>query len=183
MFISIDEKKYLLKLARNTIERELNISKEVVLKKETENINKKVGAFVTLHLKGNLRGCIGYIVGVKPLYETIIDMAKSAAFRDPRFNSVTPDEISDIDIEISVLSEMIEVNDINDIKIGRDGLLIKRDYHSGLLLPQVATEWNWDTETFLKETCRKAGLPSNSWKESNVKIFRFSAEIFREKEI
>ena len=108
------------------------------------------------------------------------DNAISAAFRDPRFPSLTAEELNDLEIEISVLTPLEKVNDVSEIKVGRDGLIIKKDFHQGLLLPQVAVDWGWDRTQFLEQTCRKAGLPPNAWKEKDAEIEKFSALIFRE---
>jgi AmmeMemoRadiSam system protein A len=179
-----ENKSALLKLARFTIASALGIDIGYI----KENISfadkifiEKTGAFVTIHKKGELRGCIGYIKGYKPLVETIEEMASSAAFRDPRFNPLTANEYADIDLEISVLSPIEKVHSIDDIVVGRDGLIISSGYSSGLLLPQVATEYNWTREEFLSNTCRKAGLPVNAWKEKDVVIEKFSAVVFGEK--
>jgi AmmeMemoRadiSam system protein A len=133
---------------------------------------------VTLNLGGQLRGCIGQIRGRQPLPQTIADMAVAAAFEDPRFKPLTEVESAAIDIEISVLTPLRRVHDPKEIKVGRDGLMIKLDFHSGLLLPQVATEQGWDRQTFLEQTCLKAGLPKNSYKEKFAEIYRFAAQVF-----
>ncbi|RKZ20397.1 AMMECR1 domain-containing protein, partial [bacterium] len=129
---------------------------------------------------GELRGCIGLIKGIKPLYLAVQDMAIAAALRDPRFPPVSPSELDEIEIEISVLTPLKEVKDVEEIKVGRDGIYIERGYHSGLLLPQVATEYGWTREEFLDHTCMKAGLFPGCWKEEGTKIYRFSALIFSE---
>jgi len=141
-------------------------------------LNEKRGAFVTLHKQGRLRGCIGYIVGIAPLIETVQRMAIAAAFEDPRFPPVQLEEFEHLNIEISVLTPLKRVKDIKEIKIGRDGLLIRKGFYQGLLLPQVAEEEGWDVETFLQHTCLKAGLSPDSWKEADTVIERFSAQIF-----
>lgn len=145
--------------------------------------SEKRGAFVTLHRKGKLRGCIGYIIGMKNIPDTVVDMALASAFKDPRFPSLTLDEYSDIDIEISVLTPIVPVQDISEIQVGRDGLIISNGYRSGLLLPQVAVEYNWDLAQFLEHTCYKAGLSGTAWKQHGVKIEKFSAQVFGEKEL
>ena len=127
-----------------------------------------------------LRGCIGYIHALKQLDETIIEMAQAAAFRDPRFPPVTKDEFDDLEIEISVLTPIREIEDINEIEVGKHGIIIERGGYSGLLLPQVATDYGWDRETFLEHTCNKAGLPTDAWKQEGTKIKIFSADIFHE---
>lgn len=137
------------------------------------------GAFVTLkyHADKSLRGCIGYPYPIKPLWEAVRDAAISAALHDPRFPPVTPEELNELTLEISVLSPMEPVTNIEDIQIGRDGLVIRRGAQAGLLLPQVAVEYGWNREEFLKHTCMKAGLPSDAWKKG-AEILRFSAEVF-----
>jgi len=177
-----DEKKFLLRLARRTISGFLK--NELPGKQEffSENLKTKTGAFVTLHKNKNLRGCIGYVSGFSPLQEAVTDLAVSAAFRDPRFSPVEEDELDEVDIEISVLTPLETVKDISEIVIGRDGLKIKQPPYEGLLLPQVASEYGWDVETFLEQTCGKAGLPKTAWKEPDTEIKKFSALIFGEKE-
>jgi len=132
-----------------------------------------MGAFATLKKRGQLRGCIGLIEGRKPLHETVEEMAQAAAFKDTRFRQVTEDELDGLDIEISALTPLRQIENVNEIEVGRHGIYIVRGYHSGLLLPQVATEYNWDSDTFLSQTCVKAGLPENAWKDTDTKIFIF----------
>lgn len=172
------EKKTLLNIARSTIESRLLGKESLEFTPETESLKQKRGAFVSLHRKGKLRGCIGYIHAEKPLYKTIKEMALSAAFQDPRFEPLSIDEFEDLNIEISVLTPMKQITDINEIDIGKHGLMIVKDYLSGLLLPQVATEYGWDRETFLAHTCIKACLPERAWKDKDTKIYIFSADIF-----
>jgi len=177
-----DDKKFLLNLARNTIRAKLHgekISDEIPGSKILKELR---GAFVTIKIHGMLRGCIGLIRAARPLYEAVKEMAEAAAFDDPRFQPLTAVEYDSIDLEISVLSPLIRVNDISVIKVGRDGLMIRFDLHSGLLLPQVATEQRWDEITFLEQTCLKAGLPKNSYKEKSAEIYRFTADVFSEKD-
>ena len=172
----------LLSLARKTIADKLSIETPIKPAAFDEKIYaEKCGAFVTLHKKGELRGCIGYIEGHKPVPDTIREMAVSAAFKDPRFSPLKANEYDLIDLEISVLSPIEKVNDISEIVVGRDGLIITRGHNRGLLLPQVATEYAWDRKTFLEQTCRKAGLPVNAWKDSTTVIEKFSAQVFGEK--
>jgi len=177
-----EQKKYLLSLARESILAHLE-KREITIKVQSDEIfTKKRGAFVTLHKKDSLRGCIGYIKPYKSLLQTIKEMARAAAFQDPRFPSVSLKEMDEIRIEISVLSELIPVgkDELDEIRVGRDGLFIEGLYGSGLLLPQVAVEWNWDRETFLRETCHKAGLATNSYLDPKYQVYRFTAEIFSE---
>ncbi len=175
-----DEKKFLLRLVRTTIS---DFLEERPLQKQSyfsETLKTKCGAFVTLHIRGQLRGCIGYVTAIKPLQEAVADLAISAAFNDPRFPPLRKTEFDQIDIEISVLTPLQKVTHIDEILVGRDGLVIKQGVYQGLLLPQVATEYGWDTLTFLQETCHKAGLPADAWQDDRTEIFRFQALIFSE---
>jgi len=178
-----DQQVKLLRLARKTIADSLDQAYDAGRLDFAEGIfQEKCGAFVTLHMKGGLRGCIGYIEGVKSVPETVKEMALSSAFRDPRFRPLSKDEYKDIEIEISVLSPIEPVTDINDIVVGRDGLIITKGYNRGLLLPQVPVEQGWDRETFLTHTCYKAGLPGDAWRRGGVLIEKFSAQVFSEKD-
>ncbi|MFQ6078283.1 MAG: AmmeMemoRadiSam system protein A [Thermodesulfobacteriota bacterium] len=141
-------------------------------------LKEKRGAFVTINKGGQLRGCIGYIKAYKPLYQTVEEMAVQAAFHDPRFDPVTEGEVPDLKIEISVLTPLRRVKDVEEIEVGKHGILMEKGFHSGLLLPQVATEYGWDRKTFLEHTCFKAGLPKDAWKDEDTVISIFSADIF-----
>ncbi len=178
-----NEKSFLLNLAREVIHKRCtgeDFSRPSIF---SDNLKKKLGVFVSLHLGNELRGCIGYVRGIKSLQDAVIDMAESAAFNDPRFLPVTSDELQTLRIEISVLSELERLNDLNDLQVGTDGLMIEKGIFSGLLLPQVAIEFNWDRETFLNQTCGKAGLPYDEWQSGNCTIFKFTADIFSEADI
>lgn len=177
-----EEKKYLLQLARRTIQTFLNENVKSKADYFSDTLRTETGVFVTLHLNKNLRGCIGYVQGYKPLQDAVIDMAISAAYNDPRFRPLTKKEVDLIEIEISVLSPLLKVQDISEIIVGRDGLLIRQIPYEGLLLPQVATEHAWDLQTFLEQTCYKAGLHPQAWKDEDSEIYRFSAIIFSEKD-
>lgn len=179
--LSKHQKKSLLKLARRVIEAELKEETIGFSQPEDEIFNEKMGGFVTLHSHGKLRGCIGYVEGFKSIYHTIIDMAKSAAFHDPRFSPISLKEMDEIEIEISLLSPLEKFKDINEIEIGKHGLLFKSGMASGLLLPQVAVEWGWNVEEFAEQTCRKAGMNLNCWQRSDCDKYRFEAVIFSEK--
>lgn len=181
--ISAGQKKFLLNLARESITAELEKRPLSITKPEDELYDRKLGAFVTLHRFGNLRGCIGQVIPRMSLFETIVEMAKAAAFGDPRFPNLKQEEVDDIEIEISILSELILVKKADEIEVGRDGLMIRKGIYSGLLLPQVATEQNWDKHTFLDHTCLKAGLAPGSWQDPQTELYRFTADIFSEKEI
>jgi len=141
-------------------------------------LRERRGAFVCIKKAGNLRGCIGLIEAGEPLYKTIKNMAIQAAFSDPRFCSLEPSELAEIQVEISVLTPLERVKDPAQIEIGKHGLYLRQGYHSGLLLPQVATENDWDREQFLEWTCRKAGLPPHAWKEPDAELYVFSADVF-----
>ena len=174
------EKELLLKMARKSIESGFTGGEIPRFKIESSTLKKKMGAFVTLKKQGRLRGCIGLIEGRKPLYETVEEMAQAAAFKDPRFRSVKKDELEGLDIEISALTPLRQIENVGEIETGRHGIYIVKGFHSGLLLPQVATEYSWDRDTFLRETCAKADLPQDAWKDKDTKIFIFSASVFGE---
>jgi AmmeMemoRadiSam system protein A len=182
MELTDQDKKALLDIAKRAIIAKAGSRELPKLTMELPILKEKRGAFVTLKKRGHLRGCIGYIKAVKPLGETVQEMAVAAAFHDPRFPSVKGDEIRDLSFEISVLSPLQKMKTIDDIEVGKHGLYMVRGYNSGLLLPQVATEYGWDRETFLKETCYKAGLPPQSWKDKETDIYIFSADYFSDKE-
>ena len=174
------EKEALLGVVRRTIEARLTGRPLPELDVPSEVLKEKKGAFVTLKKHSHLRGCIGYIEAKRPLYKTVEEMALAAAFDDPRFAPLKPDELKNITIEISVLSPLKEVKNIDEIEVGIHGLYVTKGFHSGLLLPQVATEYDWDSLTFLQETCYKAGLQRDAWKDKNAKVYKFSAEVFGE---
>mgnify|MGYP000860869156 FL=1 len=144
----------------------------------TETLRAQLGAFVTLELNRRLRGCIGHLVGSGPLFTTIWNMAQAAAFEDPRFSPLTPREFADVEVEITILSPITPCPDVERIEIGRHGLIVRRGFQSGLLLPQVAVEWKWDRTRFLEQTCRKAGLPPDAWRQKDTEILWFEAEVF-----
>ena len=140
------------------------------------------GAFVSLHQRGRLRGCIGQIDASQPLALTVARCAVAAAMEDPRFSPVTPDELSGLEIEISVLSPLVPVRP-EEIEVGKHGLLVSRGGQRGLLLPQVATQFHWTRERFLLETCHKAGLDADAWQDPGTQLEAFTAEVFSEAEI
>jgi uncharacterized protein len=144
-------------------------------------LRRPAGAFVTLRTRsGDLRGCIGSIRAMEPLYKAVASSAVSAAFRDPRFSPVRAEELPSLELEISVMGPIEPVRNPAEIEVGRDGLIISRGRDAGLLLPQVASEYGWDRQTFLDETCRKAGLPAGCWRLPETRVERFSAEVFSE---
>ncbi|KPJ87885.1 MAG: hypothetical protein AMS17_07205 [Spirochaetes bacterium DG_61] len=177
-----EERSSLLKLARDTIHARLHGKNLPSFNPISKTLKEPRGAFVTLHKQGSLRGCIGYVEAIKPLYKTVQEMAIAAAFQDPRFPGLTPGEYDEIDIEISVMSPLEKATDVNTIEVGKHGIIIKRGFNSGLLLPQVATEQGWDRNTFLEHTCYKAGLPGDCWRKRGTEILTFTAEVFSDKE-
>ena len=182
MELTQSDKKALLEIAKKAIMAKAGIREIAKPAMDLPVFKEKRGVFVTLKKRGHLRGCIGYIKAVKPLADTVQEMAVAAAFHDPRFPSLKNEEIKDLSLEISVLSPLTRVSDVSEIEFGRHGLFIVRGHNSGLLLPQVAIEYGWDKEPFLKETCHKAGLPSRAWKEQGTEIYVFSADYFSDKE-
>lgn len=173
------EKILLLGLARETIARQVWENSFELRRIDEEALQVKAGAFVTLHSGEALRGCIGRIRTPDPLYATIQEMAVAAAFQDPRFPPLSRDEFGSLAIEISVLSPP-EIIAAEDVVVGEHGLIVSSGYKTGLLLPQVPVEWEWDRETFLSHTCLKADLPENAWRSGGVKIEAFTAQVFSE---
>jgi uncharacterized protein len=177
-----DQRSRLLRIARDSIQavfdgRRLQLDPGLL----DSELKRPSGAFVTLHsAAGDLRGCIGSIEPVAPLCEAVASNAVNAAFRDPRFHPLQRQELEGVRLEISVMSPIEVVSSIEEIAVGRDGLIIRHRGRAGLLLPQVATEYSWDRETFLAQTCVKAGLPQASWRAEECRIERFSAEVFSE---
>ncbi len=178
-----EQKQKLLTTVRLTIKKFLYGEVEEKFPDLSDEIfSENYGMFVTLTIRGRLRGCIGYVEGIKPLREAAKDLAIQSAFKDPRFYPLTKEEYSHIKIEISILYPLDEVKDISEIEVGKHGLLMERGYNKGLLLPQVATEYGWSKEEFLNQTCRKAGMEAYCW-ENGAKVFKFEAEVFGEEDI
>jgi AmmeMemoRadiSam system protein B/AmmeMemoRadiSam system protein A len=176
------EKKELLKIARNAIEARLRGFPIPRPESSSDKLEEERGAFVTLTEGGRLRGCIGHIRGTQPLDLTISEMAIAAATEDPRFPPMTADELDRVVIEISVMTPLETITDPEKIEVGKHGIYIQKGYNSGLLLPQVATDYGWDRYEFLDHTCMKAGLPAGCWREG-AKIQIFSAQIFGEEDM
>jgi AmmeMemoRadiSam system protein A len=145
----------------------------------SETIARRAGAFVSLHYRGQLRGCIGHVDGDETLGSVIARCAVAAATADPRFHPIAHAELPDIVIELSILGALEELSSLADLEIGRHGLIVEMGRRRGLLLPQVAKTWQWDAVTFVAETCRKAGLPPDVW-QKGAKLWRFEAEVFSE---
>ena len=176
-----EEKKYLIDLAKKSVDYAVRKNKPVECSDGGfKDLSLDRGAFVTLSIQDQLRGCIGYTSPFQSLYTTIRDVAYQAALNDPRFPAVSEKELPKLNYEISVLSPLRKVTDVNKIEIGKHGLLIKKGRNEGLLLPQVATDYNWDQETFLQQTCHKAGLSPDTWKDEDTDIFFFTALVFGE---
>ncbi len=180
--LTAEEQKQLLRVAREAIVEHLRDEKTSKAGAPSERLTERCGTFVSLHKHGDLRGCIGTMTGRRPLIDSIREMAVSASIRDPRFPPVTEAELVDIDLEISVLGPLGQIDDVSEIDVGRHGILITRELYSGLLLPQVATQYGWDRETFLEQTCIKAGLPSDGWKDPKTQIETFEAQVFGEQD-
>jgi uncharacterized protein len=180
MDISEDSRLVLLKAARESIS---SVFGDADIPKPDYNkypeLKDHIGAFVTLTINGELRGCIGYIIAQQPLFDVVCEAAKQAAFSDPRFPSLKEKELDSIQIEVSVLSDFTPIKSYEEIEIGKHGLLLEEGGR-GLLLPQVAVEHKMDREEFLSAVCRKAGLYSKYWKERQLNIKVFTAEIFSE---
>jgi AmmeMemoRadiSam system protein A len=174
-----DERALLLRLAHDSIVSALE-HREIPLDPPTAHFAEARGAFTTLYLRGELRGCIGYVLPISPVYRAVADTARAAAFEDTRFAPVTLPEARGLEIELSILSPP-QIIAPEAVEIGRHGLLITQAGHRGLLLPQVPVEHRWDRTTFLEQTCRKAGLPLDAW-QKGAKIEAFAAEVFGDKE-
>ncbi|MBD3232857.1 MAG: AmmeMemoRadiSam system protein B [candidate division Zixibacteria bacterium] len=176
-----EEKQTLLKIARDAIIKAVSGDKANEPPEIDDPVlHTKCGAFVTITEAGQLRGCIGYTEAFKPLYQTVHECAISAALHDYRFMPLQPNELDNIHLEISVLSPLVKVENLEDIEVGKHGLMISLGSNRGLLLPQVATEYGWDRQTFLEHTCRKAGLPRDAYQAPNATLEYFTAEIFEE---
>ncbi|PKN00517.1 MAG: hypothetical protein CVU78_00520 [Elusimicrobia bacterium HGW-Elusimicrobia-2] len=176
--LDADEKKALLKMAKKTVEQYASTGRVPDFNIESERLKEVQGAFVTLRKGGMLRGCIGNIVGAKPLWETVRDMAVEASSSDPRFPRVTKDELRDIKIEISVLTPPQRVA-ADDVVLGRDGVIVRRGARQGVYLPQVADETGWSREEFMNSLCKhKAGLDEEAWRDDDTDIFTFQADVF-----
>jgi AmmeMemoRadiSam system protein A len=176
---SPEERTILLQLAHYSIASAFD-GIRLDLTPPSEHLAEMRGAFTTLHSNGELRGCIGFVVPTHSLYRTVAETARAAAFDDPRFSPVTAEEAPSLEIEVSVLSPLRPI-DPQDIVVGRHGLVIAKGNHRGLLLPQVPVEWGWDRETFLSQTCQKAGLPPDAWRQG-AEIQAFTAEVFGEQQ-
>jgi len=189
--LSTNDRELLLAIARESIARALAGERKgrasarpaIVQADLTGPLGAPSGAFVTIRIGRDLRGCIGYIASDLPLARVVEDVAAKAATEDPRFPPMSQSEFAKATVEISVLSPLEKVGDVAEIRVGEDGLVIELAGHRGLLLPQVATEYGWDRDTFLAHTSRKAGLPADAWKDPDARIYRFRAEILEEESL
>jgi len=181
--LTSEHRRKLLEIARRSIETHLKKSGSHSWPDDVPvdpSLEQHGAAFVTLERDGKLRGCIGYSEPLYPLHETVARCAVAAATQDYRFSPVTLEELPDLQISVSALTPLTQLKRVEDLEPGRHGLLISGEEHRGLLLPQVAAERGWDRERFLEETCRKAGLSGNAWKEGKVEIFTFEADVIDE---
>jgi AmmeMemoRadiSam system protein A len=180
-YLTPDEERYLLGLARRAIEHFFKTGEHLEVSTEDAKLREKRGAFVTLKSGGELRGCVGYPLPFKPLVETVVEMAVAAASQDFRFEPLTPEELAGTRIEISVLTLPEPVKDPMDVEVGRHGIIVAKGFNRGLLLPQVPVEQEWDRDTYLRHGCLKAGLGPDEWKKG-AKIEVFTAQVFSESE-
>ena len=174
---SPEERELLLRLAHRSIELALE-GRGIDLTSPTAHLAESRGAFTTLHLEGELRGCIGFVLPIQSLYAAVAESARAAALDDPRFPPVTPAEAPHLKIGISVLSALQPIRP-EEVIVGQHGLVATQGNRRGLLLPQVPIEWKWDRETFLSQTCLKAGLPADAW-QHGAQLQAFTAEVFGE---
>lgn len=174
------EQRKLLKIARDTITSYVTNGKVPPVDPTSVGLQLESGCFVTIKQKGVLRGCIGNFVSDKPLFKLVQEMAVSASTQDPRFYPMKPHDLADFELEISVLSPLKKAASVDEIEVGTHGIYIIKGSYRGVLLPQVATDYGWDRDEFLRHTCIKAGLQENAWK-SGCDIYIFSAQIFGEK--
>ena len=177
---SAEDKAALLAWARESIAARLE-GRKTAAPPASPALKREAGAFVTLSVGGSLRGCIGRISAGGALVETVHEMAMAAAFEDPRFSPLSAKELPEVEIEITILSPLAKLPSVEDIEIGRHGLYLVKGWHSGLLLPQVPTEYGWDRDTFLEQLCYKAGLPKGAWREPDAELFAFEGAVFNER--
>ncbi len=167
----------LLKIARNAIDACLTETAAAPVEVADLALNQTAGCFVTIHMEGQLRGCIGNFVSDKPLHLEVTQMAVAAATTDPRFYAMSSQDIGSYSLDISILSPLLKIDDVMQIEVGTHGIYLEKDYSRGVLLPQVATEQGWDRQTFIEQTCVKAGLPTDAWKSPQTSIYSFSAQV------
>lgn len=172
-----EEKRELLAIAKNSITEYVKNGRAPEMETKNRKLRSDGAVFVTIKEKGSLRGCIGHVQAMMPLYQSVIKNAVAACSSDPRFPPMNREELKDMEVEVSVLSPLMPVKDAKDIRVGKHGLLIRKGQQSGLLLPQVPTEFGWNRETFLEQLCAKAGLPRGSWRDAE--LYFFTAEVIK----
>lgn len=178
--LTANEKTTLLSIARKAIEAHVRTGDDYNEPREEMALNVRSGCFVTIKQNGRLRGCIGNFQSEVPLFREVADIAVASATKDPRFYPMKEDDLGNFSLEISVLSPLQKIEEIAEIEVGKHGIYLEKGFYRGVLLPQVAVEHRWDRETFLKQTCLKAGLPTDSWQSEDAEIYVFSAQIFGE---
>jgi len=178
--LNAKEQKILLSIARQAIIDQVQSGRYEVEPREEKSLNSRSGCFVSIKQDGKLRGCIGNFQSELPLFNEVADMAVSSATKDPRFYPMLDEDLDHFSLEISVLSPLEKIETIDEIEVGRHGIYLEKSFHRGVLLPQVAAEHGWDRETFLMQTCIKAGLPTDAWRNDDADIYTFSAQIFSE---
>ncbi len=178
--LNAHEQKALLAIARQAIIQGVRTGQEYIEPREEKTLNQRNGCFVTIKQNGQLRGCIGNFQSELPLFKEVAQMAQASAAKDPRFYPLKENDLDNFTLEISVLSPLQKIEDIEEIEVGKHGIYIEKSFYRGVLLPQVALEHNWDRLAFLKQTCIKAGLPTDAWKADDAEIYVFSAQVFGE---
>jgi AmmeMemoRadiSam system protein A len=178
--LNTHEQQVLLAIARQAIIHGVQTGQEYVEPREEKVLNQRNGCFVTIKQNGELRGCIGNFQSELPLFKEVAQMAQASATKDPRFYPLKETDLDNFSLEISVLSPLEKIEEIDEIEIGKHGIYIEKSFYRGVLLPQVALEHNWDRLTFLQQTCLKAGLPTDAWQADDADIYVFSAQVFGE---
>jgi len=178
--LSETEATELLKIARHAITHQIKNEVYNPEPRKEESLNIHSGCFVTIKQNGRLRGCIGNFQSQQALFQEVASMAVAAATQDPRFPPMNAEELDNFNIEISILSPLKQIDDTDEIEVGTHGIYIIKGFNQGVLLPQVATEYGWDKETFLQQTCVKAGLSENSWQLPETDIYIFSGQVIHE---
>jgi len=174
------EKAATLAIARKAVETAVQSGEVYIEPREEKALNQRNGCFVTIKQKGKLRGCIGNFQSELPLFREVAEMAAASATKDPRFYPMKKEDLHDFALEISVLSPLHKIEKIEEIEVGKHGIYLEKNFYRGVLLPQVAVEYKWDRDTFLMQTCLKAGLPTDAWKAEDTEIYIFSAQVFGE---
>jgi hypothetical protein len=178
--LNTHEQQTLLAIARQAIIHGVQTGQEYIEPREEKALNQRNGCFVTIKQNGQLRGCIGNFQSELPLFKEVAQMAQASATKDPRFYPLKEIDLNNFKLEISVLTPLQKVEDIEEIEVGKHGIYIEKSFYRGVLLPQVALEHNWNRLTFLQQTCLKAGLPTDAWKADDADIYVFSAQVFGE---